>query len=105
MGRSDSHTGPGQVLADTALGGCRRRSGSPVLRRPPCRRAVATTPADPSHRVVRAFDGPLMATAAAFPFCPQGRHPLGFVSRPARRSLAKGKPSASVTAHLLAESP
>jgi hypothetical protein len=85
MGRSDSHPGPG------------RPSRAPGWRMPPpewvsrvapfslYRRAVVITPADPSRRIVRAFDGP----------CPQRRRPSLYparsastkvVSRPARRS-------------------
>ena len=74
MGRSDSHRGLDRS-SRTSSCGCRRRDGSPVLRRLPCKRAVATTPADPSQRIVRAFDGPLPATAAAFPHYPRGRRP------------------------------
>ena len=86
MGRSDSHPGLSQFLAEPELAAAAAGVGLPC-----CVVFLADVPSPLPRRTRRtglfgAFDGPLHATAAAFPFSQQGRHPRGFVSRPARRS-------------------
>ena len=86
------------VPRGTRVGGCRHRNGSPVLRRLPCRRAVATTPADPSHRIVRGF-----LTA----LCMRRRRPSLIIREVGVREICFEACSAftRVTARLFAESP
>jgi hypothetical protein len=98
MGRSDSHPGLSQSLAGTEFGGCRHRNGSPVLRHLPCRRAVATTPADPSHRIVRGFRRPFVCNGGGLPPLSAGSASTWFI-------LEACSAFTAVTAHLLAESP
>ena len=77
---------------DLSLAGVQLAAAATGVGLPCCVIFLADVPSPLPRRTRRtglfgAFDGPLYATAAAFPLCPRGRHPHGIVSRPARRSV------------------
>jgi hypothetical protein len=101
MGRSDSRHGP---ACPSRASGWRRYVAS-MAGLPCCVVLLAGVPSPLPRRtrgagLFEAFDGPLHATAAAFPFSQQGRRPREVVSRPIRRSLLL-RPACSRSHHVV----